>query len=203
MKKYKTLMCDPPWMERGGGKIKRGADRHYPLMSTKDILGMSSFIEQISEENSHLYLWVTNNFLRDGLKVMDAWGFRYVTKITWYKEGRIGLGQYFRGITEDCLFGVRGKVPYKIIDGKRQQGVTGFIAPRGRHSQKPEKMKEMVERVSYPPYVEIFARPAETDDIFAEPDLLWDYIGNEINGKNIKEMTDVRNGTNRRTEKSS
>lgn len=196
MKKYKTLMCDPPWMERGGGKIKRGADRHYPLMPTKDILGMADFIKQISEENSHLYLWVTNNFLQDGLKVMEAWGFRYVTKITWYKEGRIGLGQYFRGITEDCLFGVKGKVPYKIINGKRQQGTTGFIAPRGKHSQKPIKMKEMIEKVSYPPYVEIFARPADTDDIFAEPDLLWNYIGNEINGIDIKEITDGNARTN-------
>lgn len=188
LKKYKTILSDPPWLERGGGKIKRGADRHYPLMSTKDIISMASFINKISEENAHLYMWVTNNFLKDGLRVMEAWGFRYVTKITWYKEGKIGLGQYFRGITEDCLFGVKGILPYKILNGKRQQGVTGFIAQRGRHSEKPEKMREMIERVSYPPYVEIFARPTETEDIFIEPNLLWDYIGNEIDGVDIRNM---------------
>ena len=77
----------------------------------------------------HLYLWVTNNFLADGLKVMESWGFRYVTTITWVKD-RIGLGQYFRGITEQCLFGVKGKLPYKIIDGKRQQGQTVVYAPK-------------------------------------------------------------------------
>jgi len=187
-KKYKTIFSDPPWLERGGGKIKRGADRHYPLMPTKDIINMASFVKKISEENAHLYMWVTNNFLKDGLKVMEAWGFRYVTKITWYKEGKIGLGQYFRGITEDCLFGVKGILPYKIINGKRQQGVTGFIAKRGKHSEKPEKMREMIERVSYPSYVEIFARPTETEDIFVEPNLLWDYIGNEVNGVDVRSL---------------
>ena len=187
LKKYKTILADPPWAERGGGKIKRGADRHYPLMPTKDIIGMADFIKRISEDDAHLYMWVTNNFLADGLKVMEAWGFRYVTKITWFKEGKIGLGQYFRGVTEDCLFGVKGMLPYKVIDGKRQQGVTGFSAPRGKHSEKPEKMKAMIEKVSYPPFVEIFARPSDIEDIFAPPDI-WDYIGNEINGVDVRNL---------------
>lgn len=189
LRKYKTLYSDPPWLERGGGKIKRGADRHYPLMHTKDIIAMSTFVDKISEDDAHLYMWVTNNFLADGLKVMDAWGFRYITKITWFKEGKIGLGQYFRGITEDCLFGVKGKLPYKILNGKRQQGVTGFHASRSRHSEKPEKMRQMIERVSYPPFVEIFARPTEAEDIFAEPpEIEWDYIGNEIDGVDVRDM---------------
>ena len=189
-KKYKTILCDPPWLESGGGKIKRGADKHYPLMKTKEIIDMAGFIKSISEENSHLYMWVTNNFLEDGLEVMKAWGFRYVTKITWFKNGKIGLGQYFRGITEDCLFGVRGKVPFKIIDGKRQQGISGFIAPRGKHSEKPEKMREMIEKVSYPPFVEIFARPRQIDDIFSESNSseVWDYVGNEVDGKDVRSL---------------
>jgi hypothetical protein len=114
---YQTLMADPPWLERGGGQIKRGADRHYPLMSTRDICLLP--VRQWAGPNAHLYLWVTNNFLPDGLEVMAAWGFRYVTKIDWFKssdpndaiaEGsaldaadrdlQIGLGQYFRGCTE-------------------------------------------------------------------------------------------------------
>ena len=72
----------------GGGKIKRGADRHYPLMSTKDIMALD--VPSIAADDCHLYLWVTNNFLPDGLKVMEAWGFRYVTMITWLKD-RAGL----------------------------------------------------------------------------------------------------------------
>ena len=123
-KKYSVILADPPWMERGGGKIKRGADRHYTLMKTKDIMALP--VKDIAENNAHLYLWVTNNFLKSGLVIMEAWGFDYKTMITWVKD-RIGLGQYFRGMTEHCLFGVRGFLPYKILDGKRQQGRTAFI----------------------------------------------------------------------------
>ena len=83
MNKYKTIYADPPWMESGGGKIKRGADRHYPLMKTKDIIELP--IHNLAEDNCHLYLWVTNNFLIDGLEVMKSWGFTYKNKITWVK----------------------------------------------------------------------------------------------------------------------
>lgn len=153
--KFNTIYADPPWMEHGGGKIKRGADRHYPLMKTAEIMALP--INNITNENCHLYLWVTNNFLPDGLKVMATWGFRYVTTITWVKD-RIGLGQYYRGITEHCLFGVKGRIPYKVINGKRQQGKTVIIAPKGQHSEKPEEMRQMIEKVSYSPYIELFAR---------------------------------------------
>ena len=100
--KYKTIYADPPWMEHGGGKIKRGADRHYPLMKTKDILALPVH-ELIDPEGCHLYLWTTNNFLPDALEVVKAWGFEYVTLITWMKD-RQGLGQYYRGLTEHCIF---------------------------------------------------------------------------------------------------
>tara|TARA_R100000700_G_scaffold38218_1_gene49265 strand:+ start:710 stop:1285 length:576 start_codon:yes stop_codon:yes gene_type:complete len=184
--KYKTIYADPPWNEAGGGKIKRGADRHYPLMKTKEICALP--IDKIAEDNCHLYLWVTNNFLKDGLKVMEAWGFRYVTMITWtkaenalinypdqkamYQLQNAGLGQYFRGLTESCLFGIKGGLPYKTKDGKRQQGCTALLAPRTKkHSQKPIEMKDMIEKVSYGPYIELFARE-KTDN--------WDIWGNEL-----------------------
>lgn len=175
--KYKTIYIDPPWNETGGGKIKRGADRHYPLMKTKEIKEME--IQNIADENCHLYMWVTNNFLAEGLDIMRHWGFRYVTTITWQKD-RIGLGQYFRGNTEHCLFGVKGNLPYKVSDeGKRLQGTTGFCAKRGEHSVKPEQMRAMIERVSYEPRVEIFARE-EHDG--------WDCLGNEIDGEDIRDV---------------
>ena len=158
---HHTLYADPPWNETGGGKIKRGADRHYGLMKTRDITAYleDSGIAQTIAPDAHLYLWATNNFLKDALSVMERWGFRYVTTITWMKEGNIGLGQYFRGTTEHCLFGVRGRLPYRMSpDGKRQQGRTGFSAPKGEHSAKPAAMRQMIERVSYPPYLELFAR---------------------------------------------
>lgn len=166
---YGTILADPPWMESGGGKIKRGADRHYDLMRTADIKALP--VKDLALPNSHLYLWVTNNFLPEGLEVLGAWGFRYVTMITWAKD-RQGLGQYYRGMTEHVLFGVRGNPPYRTLpDGKRAQGRTLITAPRGRHSAKPEQMREWIERVSHGPYVELFARSATPG---------WDSWGNEV-----------------------
>jgi N6-adenosine-specific RNA methylase IME4 len=168
-KRYHTIYCDPPWAERGGGQIKRGADRHYPLMKTKDIIALP--VEALAEENAHLYLWVTNNHLPDGLEVMKAWGFDYKTMITWNKD-RMGIGQYFRGMTEHVLFGVRGNIPYKLENGKRMQGRTMFNAPRTEHSVKPEEMRQMIEKVSIGPFIELFAR---------RPAPGWDVWGNEVN----------------------
>lgn len=168
-KKYKTIYADPPWSEVGGGKIKRGADRHYQLMKTKDIMALP--VQDIADDNCHLYLWTTNNFLPDALKVLEAWGFRYVTIITWGKD-RIGLGQYYRGMTEHCIFAVKGKLPYKVIDGKRQQGKTLILAPKQEHSRKPEEIRSMIEKVSYEPRIELFARK-HTEG--------WDVWGNEVN----------------------
>jgi len=167
---YKTIYADPPWWEAGGGKIKRGADKHYSLMKTKEIIAMP--VKNLADKTGcHLYLWVTNNFLKDGLAVMEAWGFRYITMITWMKEGSIGLGQYYRGMTEHCLFGSLSILPYKKINGKRMQGATGFIAPKQEHSRKPDKMRQMIEAVSYSPRIELFARERFNG---------WDAWGNEI-----------------------
>lgn len=167
--KYKTIYADPPWPENGVGKIKRGADKHYPLMKVKEIIALDGFVKELSEDNAHLYLWVTNNYLPDGLKVMEAWGFRYVTCITWMKD-RMGLGQYYRGLTEHCLFGVKGMLPYKTVDGTRQQGKTGFNAVRKSHSSKPFEMREMINKVSHAPMIELFARERFEG---------WDCWGNE------------------------
>ena len=171
-KKYRCIYADPPWPERGAGKIKRGADRHYKLMSVAEIksLPVASLADT---EGCHIYLWVTNNHLPDGLKCLKAWGFEYVTTITWIKD-RMGLGQYFRGKTEHCLFGTTKKrLPYKISEsGKRCQGVTGFFEAKTIHSKKPEKMREMIETVSYGPRIELFAREQRKG---------WDVWGDEVN----------------------
>lgn len=349
---FRTLYADPPWPEIGGGKIVRGAQAHYDLMKVADILAMGEEVKRVSMSDAHLYLWVTNNYLHDGLHVMEAWGFRYKTTISWAKlsldtipicdvcyshelsrqgqgttsyqnqgrenlrvlrssisgkeqrpsskilqpvvfgkvedshirpplprktgsresalEGRdrsqgipsnlqtrtssggevwtsvrtsnnhgtsdgaisdiqrgsspqergslgqqagelgttslesskqceitygnlssmqpciscglaaptrsvmrsprFGLGQYFRGMTEPCLFGVRGMVPYKVLDGKRQQGTTLLTVPRQEHSAKPLLMYEQIEKVSTGPYLELFSRQTRTG---------WQSWGNE------------------------
>ncbi len=166
MKRYKTILIDPPWYEKGAGKIKRGADRHYPLMKTNDII--LTILESdvwIPDNDSHLYLWVTNNFLPDGLRVMEALKYRYITNLVWVKN-RFGLGQYFRGQHELCLFGVRGKLMTKT-----KKIPTVINASKTIHSRKPIELYDIIEIQSYPPYLEMFARNTRKG---------WDSWGNEI-----------------------
>lgn len=174
---YQTIYADPPWPERGGGKVKRGADRHYPLMTVKAIKSLP--VQTLAAPNCHLYLWCTNNFLESGFEVIRAWGFKYITLITWAKTDKnAGLGQYFQGKTEQviigttggdeeelgpaveqCLFAVKGNLPYRFdAKGKRARGTTLLEAPRGKHSEKPEAMREVIEEVSHGRYIELFAR---------------------------------------------
>jgi N6-adenosine-specific RNA methylase IME4 len=180
METFKTIMIDPPWNERGGGKIKRGADKHYPLMKTPDIIRTILQCEHWNklEDDAHMYLWVTNNFLAEGLKVMESLGFRYVTNIAWVKD-RIGLGQYARGKHELLLFGTRGKTHTRVKkDNNKLESVIN--AKRQRHSQKPEESFTWIESRSYGPYLELFSRKEREG---------WTAWGNEIANKNqtIKE----------------
>ena len=156
-------MIDPPWNERGGGKIKRGADRHYDLLKTKDILKVilgCSYWGNI-EENSHLYLWTTNTFLPDALWLMDALDYRYVSNAVWVKP-YMGLGQYFRGQHELLLFGTRGKRPTEPRTALRN--IPSVVkAPKGEHSVKPEESYRLIEKRSKGPYLELFGRRARED----------------------------------------
>ena len=180
---FRCVAADPPWAERGGGKIKRGADRHYSLMSNSDILRtMTVALEQLGgvHDDAHLWLWVTDNFLRHGLGIMDQLGFRYVRTLVWVKmkphwkrpEGepvlQVGLGKYLRGAHELCLFGTRGKAQLPATEFRHPSVV---IAPRTTHSTKPDAAKEVIERVSPGPRVELFAR---------EPRDGWTVWGNEV-----------------------
>lgn len=184
VKRYRTISADPPWKESGGGKCKRGANRHYPLMSTRDICALGPAVQGLADESCHLWLWVTGNFLRAGFEVMDAWGFRYVNFRPWIKaeeteDGEIelqnaGLGQYMRCDSEILLFGVRGPtLPWKIrSDGKRAQCRQSLIEKRtDKHSQKPEKSYQDIELVSHGPYLEMFCRTPRPG---------WDSWGNEV-----------------------
>jgi N6-adenosine-specific RNA methylase IME4 len=180
--KYKTILADPPWYESGGGKIKRGADKHYSLMKTKDIMYYMSQIPM--DDNAHLYLWVTNNFLLDGIAVMESLGFRYVTNRVWIKD-KIGLGQYFRGQHELLLFGIKGRLPYKqsTTDTRSKCIISTIIkAKRTKHSQKPRQVYVDIEKTSYPPYLEVFAREHREG---------WDVWGNEIPNTTQKILKDM------------
>lgn len=82
---YHTVQVDPPWLERGGGKSKRGADKHYPLLPTPQILEVIVRSPMNMADNSHMWMWVTDNFLKDGLWLMENLGFRYIRTWQWVK----------------------------------------------------------------------------------------------------------------------
>jgi len=166
MNPWRTCLLDPPWPERGGGKIKRGADKHYPLLPCADmpavILGSGAWTPA---EAAHVYMWTTNNYLPQALQLLDALGVRYVTNVCWIKD-RVGLGQYFRGQHELLLFGVIGRgidvrTPARNIGSVVDVFDTGYVrAARTRHSAKPEIFHELIESRSQGPYQEMFARTA-------------------------------------------
>ena len=159
---WKTLLADPPWrFTNRTGKVApehRRLDR-YSTMDLDSILTLP--VGDVVAKNAHLYLWVPNALLPDGLKVMEAWGFRYVSNIVWAKrrkdggpDGR-GVGFYFRNVTELILFGVRGSM--RTLGPARSQ--VNMIESRKReHSRKPDEQYELIERCSPGPYLELFAR---------------------------------------------
>jgi len=169
---FNTIVIDPPWMERGGGKIKRGADKHYSLMQEHEIVQtILTCPHWRPDENAHLYMWVTNNFLPTGLRVMDSIGFRYITNVVWVKD-RPGLGQYFRGQHELLLFGIRKLAPRPTTHRTDRRDVLSVVqAPRNRHSAKPSAFYDLVESRSEGPYLEMFARSTRPG---------WVSWGNEV-----------------------
>jgi N6-adenosine-specific RNA methylase IME4 len=109
-------------------------------------------ISKMAEKPAHLYLWVPNALLKEGLEVMKAWGFDYKTVVTWAKH-QMGIGNHFRNATEQILFGVNGKMPLLKKDTR-----TWFLADRRQHSRKPDEFYRIVERVSPGPRIDVFSR---------------------------------------------
>lgn len=162
-RKRRCILADPNWPERGGGRIKRGADRHYPCIKKSEC--PHKIIETIYQsgvwnpdpKGCHLWLCVTNNYLEHGLFVMKALGFRYINKLTWNKwteDGvqQKGIGQYFFGSDELILFGVMGRLR------ALSRVPTSFNAPRSPvHSEKPDKLYQEIQKVSPGPRLEMYA----------------------------------------------
>lgn len=164
-KKFATILADPPWrFQNSTGKIAPEHRRlaRYGTMSLEEIKHLP--VQGVSANTAHLYLWVPNALLAEGLAVMEAWGFTYKSNIVWHKvrkdggpDGR-GVGFYFRNVTELLLFGVRGKNARTLAPGRRQ---VNFIATRKReHSRKPDEIFPIIEACSTGPYLELFARGA-------------------------------------------
>ncbi len=184
--KFSTILADPPWrFQNRTGKMAPEHKRlmRYPTMKVNEIMELP--INEMAAERSHLYLWVPNALLQDGLDVMSAWGFKYKTNLIWYKirkdngpDGR-GVGFYFRNVTEVLLFGARGSI--RTLDPGRTQ-VNIISARKREHSRKPDETYDLIESCSPGPYLELFAR---------HPRKNWVQWGNEIE----QEVTNIETPT--------
>jgi N6-adenosine-specific RNA methylase IME4 len=159
---FATVLADPPWrFQNRTGKVAPEHRRlsRYDTMTAKEIAALP--VAEIAAPRSHLYLWVPNALLADGLMVLEEWGFTYKANLVWHKvrkdggsDGR-GVGFYFRNVTELVLFGVRGQM--RTLSPGRSQ--VNLLATRKReHSRKPDEQYEIIEGCSPGPYLELFAR---------------------------------------------
>lgn len=174
-KLYKTIYADPPWQfHNRTGKVAPEHKRltRYETMTLEEIKQLP--IGEFAAEKSHLYLWVPNALLPEGLEVMKAWGFEYKTNIIWEKvrkdgmpDGR-GVGFYFRNVTEVLLFGIKGGKNRTLSAGRSQVNLIRSV--KKEHSRKPDAFITLIENCSSGPYLELFARG------FREG---WDMWGNQ------------------------
>jgi len=152
--KFATIMIDPPWDwgDEGDGDQLGRARPDYATMTKEQLLALP--LPDLADDDCHLYMWITNRSLPKGFDLIQAWGFRYITAITWAKPS-FGMGNYFRGQTEQILFAVKGSQPLK-----RKDVGTLFAAPRGPngHSSKPVEFYDLVESCSPGPFLEMFSR---------------------------------------------
>ncbi len=174
-KKYKTIYADPPWQfSNRTGKMAPENKRlnRYSTMKLDDIKKLP--VSEAASDKCHLYLWVPNALLPEGLEVMKAWGFEYKTNIIWEKvrkdgmpDGR-GVGFYFRNVTEIVLFGIKGDNNRTLQPGRSQVNLLRSI--KREHSRKPDEFVTLIENCSPGPYLELFARGNRDN---------WDMWGNQ------------------------
>lgn len=164
-RKYSTIYADPPW--KHANQASRGAtSNHYPTMTIEEIC--SEPVAELAADDAHLHLWTTSVFLREAFEVIDVWGFRYAySSFVWCKP-TLGLGNYFRSSHELILLGIRGQLPF------RDKGQRSWIeAERTKHSRKPGAVREIIEKVSSPCYLEMYGREAPHSDE-------WTVYGNQL-----------------------
>ncbi|PZX19616.1 N6-adenosine-specific RNA methylase IME4 [Palleronia aestuarii] len=174
-RRYGTILADPPWQfQNRTGKMAPEHRRlsRYPTMKLDEICALP--VDAATAERAHLYLWVPNALLPEGLKVMERWGFTYKSNVIWYKirkdggPDRRGVGFYFRNVTEILLFGVRGKDVRTMPPARSQENI--LSTQKREHSRKPDEQYDLIERCSWGPYLEMFARGPRSG---------WDVWGNQ------------------------
>ena len=161
--KFATIYADPPWrFQNRTGKVAPENKKlnRYETMDLEEIKAMP--VAEVAASKSHLYLWVPNALLPEGLEVMKAWGFEYKGNIVWEKvrkdgmpDGR-GVGFYFRNVTELLLFGIKGSNNRTLAPARSQVNLIRTM--KREHSRKPDEIIPIIEACSPGPYLELFAR---------------------------------------------
>ena len=149
--RFRTIYADPPWRYENGG-TRGAARRHYRTMPLDEIAGLP--VADLAEPEAHLHLWTTNAFLFEARDVMEAWGFECKSALVWLKP-EMGLGNYWRLAHEFLLLGVRGGLAFQDHAQK-----SWIVESRAGHSQKPETVRALVEKVRPGPRLELFGRRA-------------------------------------------
>ena len=162
--RFGTIYADPPW-QYGNQGTRAATDDHYVTMTVPEICAEP--VREVAAENAHLHLWTTNGFLREAFDVMEAWGFKYKSCFVWCKP-QMGIGNYYRVSHEFLLFGVRGDCPFQMRDA-----MSWGVHDRLEHSRKPAAIREMVEKVSPGPYLEMYGRELR-------PWTPWSVYGNQV-----------------------
>lgn len=171
-KKYQIILADPPW--RYNDKLdlqNEGAECHYPTMSIDDIRGLP--VSEISDKDCILFLWVTMPMLKEGLEVINAWGFKYKTcGFCWIKTNPKahtvfkGIGRWVMGNAELCLLATKGSPQRKNKDVSQV-----IMSYKGKHSVKPSEVRNRIVRLMGDLLrIELFARERFEG---------WDTWGNE------------------------
>lgn len=166
MKKYKTILADPPWPIKWKSSKKIGKKHlEYPIMTIGEICELP--IYTIADEDCTLFLWSTNAFLPEALGILRHWKFQYKMLFTWCKNN--GMGGRPRNATEHMIIALRGEPKFD----RHSQAILNWIElPRTpRHSQKPDEIRKIVEEISPSPRIELFARQKTQG---------WDVWGNEV-----------------------
>lgn len=164
--KYSIIYSDPPWKYEFSRSTNRDIENQYPTMALEQIENLP--VGKLFAEDSVLFLWVTSPKLKEGMRVLESWGFQYVTCAVWDKE-KIGMGYYFRQQHEILLVGKKGNLPVPLPENRHSSIISSL---REKHSQKPEVIYEIIERM-YPDSarIELFARKEREG---------WKCWGNEI-----------------------
>jgi N6-adenosine-specific RNA methylase IME4 len=160
---FGTILADPPWQFQNRTGKMAPEHRRLARYGTMDLDGIKALpVAGLAAAKAHLYLWVPNALLPEGLAVMAAWGFQYKSNIVWHKirkdggpDGR-GVGFYFRNTTELVLFGIRGKDVRTLAPGRRQVNILKTM--KREHSRKPDELYDVIEACSWGPRLELFAR---------------------------------------------